>query len=171
MKWTELRVIQMLMPWAMQRGHIVLPNVYFFNWEADMLSVTTVGKIVEYEIKVSRQDFKADKHKKKKHNALSSRLFNSRKGIPNYFNYVSPPGIIDKDEVPDYAGLIHVTRKGQVIEVKRPPQLHRQTINSKQVRSLLKAFMWRVWLKLYAPVGWKPPSKIKKRRDRSRKQK
>lgn len=40
---------------------IVLPNVHFWGWESDLVSVSKAGYAYEYEIKVSRADFLAEK--------------------------------------------------------------------------------------------------------------
>ncbi len=48
-----------------------------------------------YEIKVSRADFRRDNAVKQR----QARLFSDE------FYYVTPPGLITKDEVPDWAGL------------------------------------------------------------------
>ena len=43
-------------------------NLYVFDWESDKLLETKSGYIYEFEIKISRGDFKNDfKHKKDKH--------------------------------------------------------------------------------------------------------
>lgn len=59
---------------------------------------------IAYEIKVSRADFRRDSHKKQR----EARLFSDQ------FYYVTPPGLIKLEEVPDWAGLIEIhgeTRK------------------------------------------------------------
>lgn len=53
-------------------------------------------KAVAYEIKVSRQDFKRDTAIKQR----EARLFS------DLFYYVTPPGLIRREEVPEWAGLI-----------------------------------------------------------------
>lgn len=53
-------------------------------------------KAVAYEIKVSRADFKKDSAIKQR----EARLFSDQ------FYYVTPEGLLKKDEVPDWAGLI-----------------------------------------------------------------
>lgn len=49
-----------------------------------------------YEIKVSRSDFRRDTPKKQR----DARLFSDE------FYYVTPPGLVNVDEVPDWAGLM-----------------------------------------------------------------
>ena len=52
----------------------VIENLYVFNWESDKLIETRSGLFYEFEIKVSRADFKNDfKNKKDKHAILEGR--------------------------------------------------------------------------------------------------
>lgn len=49
-----------------------------------------------YEIKISRADFKKDTHEKQR----DARLYSDE------FYYITPPGLVSLEEVPDWAGLI-----------------------------------------------------------------
>lgn len=52
-----------------------MDGLYVFNWESDKLIITKSGYTYEFEVKISRSDFKADfKHKKEKHIILRSCL-------------------------------------------------------------------------------------------------
>ena len=48
------------------------PNIYAFDWECDMLAITRSGYAIEYEIKDTYSDFKADFTKIKKHPTLKT---------------------------------------------------------------------------------------------------
>lgn len=142
-------------------------GLYVFRWESDKLIWTKAGYIYEFEIKISRQDFKNDfKHKKEKHIILqgptdkekympgcyehygwnkknyasledylaqispksSDLIANHRK--PNYFYYAVPEGLIQPEEVPEYAGLIWILKEYRYIKqsfviMKQAPQLHK----------------------------------------------
>jgi hypothetical protein len=143
-------------------------GLYVFEWESDKLIWTKAGYIYEFEIKISRADFKNDfKHKKDKHIILkgptkeeqlmpsfyesyewnkknytsiedfkarlkptdSYYIANHRK--PNFFYYAVSEGMIQPDEVPEYAGLIYI-KKEYMYEsqsfavVRKAPQLHKQ---------------------------------------------
>jgi DNA repair protein MmcB-like len=52
-----------------------------------------------YEIKVSRADYRRDNHEKQR----EARLFSDR------FYYVTPVGLLNPEEIPDWAGLIEVS--------------------------------------------------------------
>lgn len=49
-----------------------------------------------YEVKISRSDFRRDNHDKQR----QARLFSDR------FYYVTPPGLLEKRDIPDWAGLL-----------------------------------------------------------------
>lgn len=139
-------------------------GLYVFEWESDKLIWTKAGYIYEFEIKISRADFKNDfKHKVNKHIILKGPtaeeqlmpsfyesyewnkhlyasieeckerlepndrhyIVNHRK--PNFFYYAVPEGMIQPDEVPEYAGLVYVPEGSNSLRiVKKAPQLHRQ---------------------------------------------
>jgi hypothetical protein len=124
---------------------IYLPHYQFkgFN-EADVLGISGAGHIYEYEIKISRADFFNDfKNKAYKHRLLGEgdakhtyALWKKGKKtdetydlivIPNRFYYVCPEGLIKKEEVPEYAGLIYINDK--YTEIKPAPILHHHKAN------------------------------------------
>lgn len=88
-----------------RRQNKAYPNTYLDSWECDVLEVTKSGYTYEYEIKVSRADFKADKLKQK-HGESKYDTLQAGKRV-NYFSYVCPQGLITPDEVPEWAGLIY----------------------------------------------------------------
>jgi len=129
---TEQKIIKSLFNFANDKGHkymcsntMCIPGV----GEADFLSVNKSLFITEYEIKVSKSDFKADfRNKVAKHKRMVGELISRRKwtghckttneGIyeeweeiqkpfVNYFFFVCPKDLISIEEVPDYAGLIY----------------------------------------------------------------
>jgi len=52
--------------------------------------------------------------------------------VPNKFFYAVPDGLIDKKEVPKYAGLIYI-KNGMAEIVKRAPFLHKRSNNLKHI--------------------------------------
>lgn len=89
----------------------VFPNVYLGHFEADILEITKSGYSYEYEVKVSRSDFKKDLLKRKQTlgglNVLKHLQLKIGNHV-NYFSYVVPEGLISIGEVPEFAGLIYV---------------------------------------------------------------
>lgn len=142
-------------------------NLYVFPWESDKLLWTKSGYIYEFEIKISRADYKNDfKHKVDKHIILGSPFTkekylpeiyewyeknkhiyasvddyaktNSRYRIdsyklPNYFYYAVPKGMIDIDEVPEYAGLIWIEGEHLFSIKKKAPCLHKEKYTDAQL--------------------------------------
>lgn len=64
-----------------------------------------------YEVKVSRGDFRRDSAFKQR----GARLF------ADEFYYATPPGLVTKDEIPDWAGLVEVHSGGPI-----PDHMHQR---------------------------------------------
>lgn len=93
----------------------------FSDWECDVLSLGKQDYITEFEVKVSKSDFKADAKKKK------WKFYNDQilvKEISNYFYYACPVGLISKEEIPAFAGLIYVSND-HIDVIKKAPLIHR----------------------------------------------
>lgn len=107
-QWSE-KVIQKAIKWQILSPSTIkyeIENLNVFDWESDSLFITRSGYIYECEIKISRNDFKHDFKKKKKHLILEGK--DNFEQSPNYFYYVVPKDLITVDEIPEYAGLIYV---------------------------------------------------------------
>lgn len=134
-KFTE-EYIQRKLGWflSMSTQKYVMENLFVFSWESDKLIMTRSGMLYEFEIKISRSDFKADFKKKDKHVILEGKeefvpsydkVLDCWKPLheeyykvshykkPHYFYYAVPEGLIDASEVPEYAGLIYVLPEGK----------------------------------------------------------
>ena len=160
-----------------------IENLYVYAWESDKLIQTSAGLFYEFEIKVSRSDFKNDfKHKEDKHVILEGKeeflpsygkILDENKRIwekyyrvagkkkPNYFYYAVPEGLIDKTEVPEYAGLIYVLPEGEnktrdggwcdgFYIVKKAPKLHNIKYTDEELK-LAEKFYYNMdtWKKRY----------------------
>lgn len=88
-----------------RRNNKVYPNTYISSWECDVLEITKAGYSHEYEVKISRSDFKADFSKQKRGKSKYDILQTGER--VNYFSYICPPELISPDEVPTWAGLIY----------------------------------------------------------------
>ena len=107
----------------------------FSSWEYDVLSLNKSGNITEFEVKISRGDFLADK-KKRKFKYYESKV---ERLMPNRFYYVCPAFMISTNEIPSYAGLIWYDKDGDLVVIKKAPLIHklkhnRQMIESKIIR-------------------------------------
>jgi hypothetical protein len=151
------------------RRNYCLNNYTPPQWfECDVFELTRSGFFREYEIKQSRSDFfkDADKSKtrwgfvedasgfkkwtqledKAKHQELE---FRSIVG-PSRFYFVTPQGLIETSELPEFAGLIEwTTNDGNfpwniTLTTKvEAPQLHRCKFTEDRRRKLLEACYWR----------------------------
>ncbi len=109
--------------------------------ECDVISVSKSDYIYEYEIKISRQDFKKDFIKEKHNHILNEKFTYIRKGeqlfrVCNYFNYVVPKDLISVDEVPEYAGLIYINEDFTFRVVKKAKLLHKTKATTGFIRQL-----------------------------------
>lgn len=109
--------------------------------ECDVLSISKSNYIYEYEIKISRADFKKDFIKKKHTNIINEKYTKVIKGetiylLPNYFNFVTPKNLIKIDEVPEYAGLIYMNEDGSFDIIKKPKLLHKIKANDLFIRKM-----------------------------------
>lgn len=168
---TERIVQECLYWWTLRKGHHwQAPNVYVFDWESDLLSVTEAGFTHEFEIKLSRADFKADAHKVGKHDIVvtGSRTKTARERFrqhyhaknfedriigdrPNYFWYVCPNNMVTLDEIPPHAGLITISWNPYVQYchiydvLKKAPRLHNAHLSITQMSNLLNSIYFRYW--------------------------
>ena len=149
-----------------------IDGLYIFDWESDKFIETRSGLIYEFEIKVSKSDFKNDfKHKKDKHIILegekkygekylpkyyehleaskaygeyAERSFHKhaddnpyylvgRHKRPNYFYYCTPPGLIEPEDVPEYAGLVQIDKAGMIRIKKKAPKLHGEKLKDEDL--------------------------------------
>jgi hypothetical protein len=99
------------MRWAPNPSDIVIPNFYIGFYEMDLCLIRKSGYVIEYEIKISRSDFKNDFNKSvssynpseiKKHDEMAH-----KQGKCNKFYFVVPENLISKEEVPKHCGLIY----------------------------------------------------------------
>ena len=142
---TEFKIQNILFNWLVRkRGHqIAVPNTYLYNWEADLISITRSNFVHEYEVKISKSDFRADENKKAKHRTLCENK--SATHSPKHFWYVSPADLIPLDEIPDHAGLIYIVKRNRPSIIKKAPILSKEPATEKQIKKLLLGSSWRYW--------------------------
>jgi hypothetical protein len=145
------RDIQRRMLVERYRVNFAMPNYTPRGWwECDVFEITKAGYFVEYEIKLSRSDFKADALKQKEEWVPRNGWgFDRRPGQkkhelipqglpvgPSRFWFVTPQGLLDPKEVPPWAGLIecHMTNHSPPFAVRdamviKAPTLHRHKLD------------------------------------------
>lgn len=148
------------------RFKVVVPNANLDGWsECDLACITKANYFYEYEIKVSRADFKADAKKtvikkldqpekidgwnryyvdQPKYEALAC----GHPRCPKHFYYIVPDGLIVEHEVPAFAGLIYICNWGHgwfFREVKSPMKLNSQKVDDRFLVKLYSKFYFRYW--------------------------
>lgn len=110
----------------------IVPNINTGYGEADLFSLRRSGYAEEFEIKVSRSDFFADKKKTHKHHSYGlafnggTPVCDGIKRMPNRFSFIVPEYLnITEKDVPEYAGLYIVSNKGRFDCAKSPPVIHK----------------------------------------------
>lgn len=132
-----------------KKHNFIYPNnASMFCWEADMISVTGSGYIHEYEIKISKSDFKAD-FKKPKHKIFLGEN-KSHKHFPSYFWYVTYGFEIDETDIPKYAGWIKMSQRGESKtlcygEIKKAPKINNYKLTEKMREKIYKNMFWKYW--------------------------
>lgn len=116
--------------YMVKKGHeAVCENFGHTVFEMDIASLTKSGMLMEFEVKVSRSDFLADKNKRKKYGLSKFEMYSKPLGYesrcPNYFFYVCREGLIKKDEIPPFAGLLYVNEENRIGLIKKAKRLHR----------------------------------------------
>lgn len=141
---------------------VIAPNVFTYDWEGDMVSVTRAAFVNEFEIKISQSDFRLDSKKYRKHDILKTgsgwadEVYkmdpNQRKKYPreerprpNFFWYVAPDRVIPPREVPNHAGLMIIEGRKRLRIAKKAPSLHRDKIAQPTLIRILKSFQYKYW--------------------------
>lgn len=151
------------------------PNVYIWFGESDFISITQSGYLNEFEIKLSRSDFTKDfkkgysgimfeprtlfnpngrvtKNVCRKHEVLSGKIH--KESVPKKFYFVVPKDMLSVDDVPSYAGLIHVgeDQYNPVVYpwvptvVKQAPNIKgAKPISDKQKNKIMVSLSYRFW--------------------------
>lgn len=156
MKPTE-RFIQVALWENLVSSHeLLIPNYTPNGWyECDLYGITKAGFAVEFEIKCTRADFKKDTTKEY-HDRRANTIENkhARLGLgdargPSRFFFVTPPGLIRQDEIPEWAGLLEVPtdrRCPRLHRRKEAPRLHKEAILKEAIPvDFMQTFYYRYW--------------------------
>ena len=119
-------------------SEIIIPNFYDGPYEMDVFRLMKSGYVIEYEIKISKQDFKKDFTKahstgwgtRKRTTFKHEELIGGRR-MCNRFFFVVPEGLITMNDIPNHAGLIYFNGSTLYV-VKNAPLLHRIKITDKK---------------------------------------
>lgn len=137
---SEATIIKALRSYFQNGYNYRIENAFIFSWECDFFCTNRDHYSFEFEVKISRSDFKNDL-KKKKHEYLNSGIHPLKAYLPNRFYYAVPKGLVSVSEVPSYAGLIYVD--GFVSIEKRAPFIHK---NKHDYRRILCDKFYHRWI-------------------------
>lgn len=156
---------------CLDRGHrFVVPNSNVGQSEADLVSLTHSMYLYEYEIKLSRDDYNAERRafesvstdenyrssgsKRLKHRVIYER--HKDDGNSRYENYscpskyylVCPEGLVNADEIPDIWGLYTIQADdvfNEVSKAKKAKRIHRNNATYKQLLKMTRELSNRYW--------------------------
>ena len=141
-------------------GGLMVANFMAPGWfEVDVGWATPTDQFHEYEIKLSRADFKADFRKSRRRFRDGRRIEESKHellagggpGCPHRFSFLTPQGLLQVGAIPPYAGLVEFTTQvvpghGPVMRcrvVKRSRRLHSRPLDPLFRQSMLTSFYHR----------------------------
>lgn len=132
---------------AANKHDAICENVCLNWWEIDVASLTKSGMLHEFEVKISRSDFKCDKKNKSTKFIYYQNKGETQWGCPNYFWYVCPKGLIDISELEKWMGLIYY-ENGEFEYVRNAKRLHNKKRKNmeKDLRRMLRLTMQRKYL-------------------------
>lgn len=87
--------------------------------------------VVAYEVKVSRADFLQEL--RKPHKSSDARA------LSHEFVFAVPKGMVDREEVPSFAGLVEVSATGRCVMRVRPPKTERDEWPATFLASVLRS--------------------------------
>lgn len=133
---TEAKIQGLLSEYfEVQKYPFRLCNGFVYSWECDFWLLDTKGMAREFEIKISKDDFKKDA-KKEKHAGQAE------KG-PNFFYYVCPRGLIQPEEINKNYGLIWIWEGTLTAEIKkRATCLHKEPFDRWQMLAVKYFFKY-----------------------------
>ena len=142
----------------------VIPNYYLGNWECDVLELSKNNYTTEYEIKISKQDFKKDFDKQRVSHKVNGKwdwgnpvvcknhdeILTGKRA--NRFYFVTPAGLLTKDDVPEYAGLIEIGDMWHDVKIiKHAKWLHKNIAGDKIYKGMMSKFYQRYVYNNYFP--------------------
>jgi hypothetical protein len=143
-KITTKDIQQGVCKWLAVLGSESICENYAHHWEMDICSMSKSGIISEFEVKISRSDFLADK--KRKVTKFEHYEMRIERTSPNYFYYVCPEGLIKENEIPKWAGLYYFI-DGNLKFIKGATKIHRAKANiEKTNKKMLRLTVQRKYL-------------------------
>jgi len=155
------RIAYEFMIWSRRNYRVTVSNFFWRGFECDFLAFEFKKMVaIEYELKVTRADFLKDKRKAKKgwHYFDNGRYIERlRSECPkkldieimkdrvNKFYYIVPEGLVDKSEIPDYAGLLQHVGRNNFQLIKHAKFLSKEPQPKEILESLIYKLDNRCW--------------------------
>jgi len=139
------------------RYDLMATNAFIGQLECDFLGVRKSGFVDEFEIKMSRSDFKADFKKTcsvkvddsdpwwKTEDVAKHELLQLGKLTPNHFYFVVKKGVATLEDIPEKYGLIEFDDSGSIRTVREASRLHSGKISDTQRLKLAMKLHYRWW--------------------------
>lgn len=156
--WTEARIQNALYEWLDLKKHrLIVPLASWSGGISDLASVDRNGLLFDFEIKLSRADFRADFSKVKHFYMKRAAEFRPEPGarlpFASCFYFVTTKNLVRPSEVPRYAGLLYATPAldghtyacDWFIQVRRAPLLHRVALPTMQRHNFEHSLCRRYW--------------------------
>lgn len=132
------------------RWKAFVPNCYTLSEnECDLLGVRKSLLTDEFEIKISRQDFLQDKLKQVRFNYGD--WYNKQDAYvagmmpTNYFWYVTFDGICTKEDIPEFAGWIEISKHGFIRVHKEAPRTNKIKMPEQDIIHHLMKLSGKFW--------------------------
>lgn len=124
------------------------------RFESDLVCVDRSKLVHEIEVKLTIQDLKRDLKKtiltddgrKKKHDLLQAGK------LANFFWFAAPKGMVNPEDLPEYAGLLEVKKElieGEYFlllnEVKPAQKIHKNKVTTDVMQGLLRSMHDKLW--------------------------
>lgn len=152
------RNVQTALWWKLHSSaDLLIPNYTPDGWfECDLWYLSKRGYACEFEIKLTRNDFRSDALKSR--DLLShmrvrqtvskyDKLAQGSPDGPSRFVYVAPRGVIPLDELPPWAGLWEFNPAYTITckPTRNAPRLHKIEVPEKIRKHARGVFYWRFW--------------------------
>jgi hypothetical protein len=143
------------------------PNIHHFAFESDVLVLRDSGTLIEYEIKLTKADYMNDFKKKARinpnnKNNRAPQIFINEKGLTtrheylqsglgaNMFYYVLPTELIERVEVPEFAGIISVRETNSTYRCRcalrrKAKMLHKDKFGDAVKKKIHQSLYYRYW--------------------------
>ena len=153
------RNVQTALWWRLYKtGGFMVPNYTPAGWfENDVWYVSKAGFACEFEIKLTRSDFRNDAQKTLpllqwskdagKDTLKYAQLSSGHTAGPSKFVYVAPAGVIPLEEVPPWAGLweFNPSRTIDFKIIRKARWLHHERVKDTVMQHARGVFYWRLW--------------------------